>query len=144
MLPFCVPEQIPQNAPCIFVDEFHHIQSVNFETEFVGEGWLSAYAQTPTDATIDYRISIGDVPVNVWEQYDLVIAVLDCRLIGKEIILRTEKGDFYGIVFDCAGSSDGTVSWMNEHNILAEVDWYFWQEHPELIGTKATLELIHD
>lgn len=101
-------------------------------------GYLSAYAQTPTDATLAYRQEVGDVPYDV-SQYDVLIAVLDCRLIGDEALLYTDVGVLKALVFDCAGVSDGGALWMLENNMIAEIDFYAWQKWPQLVGSHAVL-----
>lgn len=105
-------------------------------------GFLSAYAELPTVATVEYRQEIGDLPHDI-SKYDVLIAVADCGLIGKEGVLHTIVGSLKAIVFDCAGN-DGTPSWMEENNIVAEIDYWTWQKYPELVGTPATFETYHD
>ena len=101
-------------------------------------GYLSAYNKLPTDATIAYREEIGDIPRDSLKQYDVLVATLDCGLIGKHGVLMAGKRRFTALVFDCAGD-DGGHTWMKDKNIVAEVDWYFWNEFPELIGKRATI-----
>lgn len=105
----------------------------------VYSGYLSAYGQSPTDHTLQYRIDNGQVPPDSLTRYDGLVAVLDCALIGTEYILSTVSGDFSVIAFDCAGKDDGGHSWMIDNNIVAEIDWYLWQEHPEIVGQYAEL-----
>lgn len=103
-------------------------------------GYLSGYTQGPTDGTTLYRQEIGDIPRDL-SPFDTRIAVLDCSLIGSTGTLFTEAGRLRVVIFDCAGRSDGGNHWMKGNNILAEIDWYTWQFHPDLIGTKAVLIL---
>jgi hypothetical protein len=100
-------------------------------------GYLSAYGRLPTDATIDYRQSVGDIPQDL-SGYDVLIAVSDCRLIGKTGVLYTAVGALRALVIDCAGN-DGTPAWMFENSIIAEIDWYSWQRWPGLVGSEAVL-----
>lgn len=100
-------------------------------------GYLSAYAQGPTDATIAYRQEVGDLPYDL-SQYAVFIAVADCSLVGREATLYTAVGQLSAIVFDCAGN-DGTPSWMETNRIIAEIDYWTWQHWPELIGSEAVL-----
>lgn len=104
-------------------------------------GWLSAYGQQPTDATIAYRQEIGDIPNNL-SMYDGVIAVLDCGRIGEEALLRAEGVSLRVMVFDCAGDSDGGYEWMIENNIAAEVGYYLWQEHPHIVGSRGAVKFL--
>lgn len=103
-------------------------------------GYLSAYAQLPTDATLEYRQELGQIPTDL-SQFDAYIAVLDCTKIGDTGELHTDVGILDVLVFDCAGIEDGGASWMAENSILAEFDYYTWERHPELIGTEAILVL---
>jgi len=103
-------------------------------------GYLSAYGQQPTDATIQYRQATNQIPPNL-AQYDGVIAVADCSLIGQHAILHTPHADLDVIIFDCAGR-DGGLAWMLKHNILAEIDYYLWQKHPDIVHQKAALTII--
>jgi hypothetical protein len=103
-------------------------------------GYLSAYAQFPTDATIEYRQELGQIPHDLSE-FDAYIAVLDCSQIGETGNLYTDVGTLYVLVFDCAGIEDGGADWMIDNNYIAELDWYTWQEYPEIIGTNAILIL---
>lgn len=102
-------------------------------------GFLSAYAQRPTDATYDYVVEARMIPPDSLETYDLLIAVFDCSRVGQSATLKTKRGKFKAMVFDCAGVEDGGQQWMIEHGYLAEVDYYFWRRYPDLIGTHATI-----
>ncbi len=95
-------------------------------------GWLSAYDKRPTDATLKYHgLNLRGV--------DGAVAVADCGRIGQRATLRTVVGDLQVVVFDCGGGADGGHAWMMRNNIVAEVDWYLWQRHPQLVGSWATL-----
>jgi hypothetical protein len=113
---------------------------------FLFVGILSAYALNPTIAQTNYQQSLGNIPEDLSE-YDALIAVDHCGLIGKEAILHTEDGPYKAIVFDCAGSggahffSDGN-DLTTPYLLAGEVDKYFWDDHPDLIGTRVTIEVI--
>lgn len=104
-------------------------------------GYLSAYAQTPTDTTLAYRIEHGQIDPDT--QYDALIAVYDCWRVGQTATLHTIYGSFTALVFDCANDADGGQAWMIAGGYVAEVDWYTWQEWPGLIGSWAEVE-YHD
>lgn len=79
-------------------------------------------------------------------EYDALIAIDHCGLIGHDAILHTEEGVFTAIVFDCAGGSsapffsdgnDDSTPWLYS----GEVDYAFWQAHPDLIGTEVHIEV---
>lgn len=94
----------------------------------VYEGWLSAYDKEPTDHTIEYRLENGDIQ----EGYDTYIAVPECNRIGEtgKIVFANGTEKSYQ-VFDCASrnvSEDNSHGWMKENNIIAEIDYYSWQE----------------
>lgn len=103
-------------------------------------GYLSAHAQLPTDATLEYRQELGQIPTDL-SQFDVYIAVLDCTKIGDTGKLYTDVGILDVLVFDCAGIEDGGANWMVRNNYIAELDYYTWERHPELIGTEAILVL---
>ena len=109
---------------------------------------MSAYALSPTIGQTAYQQQLGNIPEDL-SSYDALIAVDHCGLIGNEAILHTVKGPFSAIVYDCAGSygaqffSDGndpTTSYL----LAGEVDYNFWQEHPDLIGSLVRIEVILD
>ena len=101
-------------------------------------GFISAYAQGPTDATLQYR---GMWPAD--PKLDGYIAVADCGRIGQYAKLGTAAGVLNVRVFDCGGD-DGGHSWMIENNIVVEVDWYLWERYPEIVGGKAKLVYLED
>lgn len=100
-------------------------------------GYLSAYAESPTVGTVAYRQEVGDIPHDL-TGYDVLIAVSDCMMVGKPGTLYTAVGPLDALVIDCAGD-DGTPSWMAENNIVAEIDYWTWAAHPELVGSAAVL-----
>lgn len=100
----------------------------------------------PTIAQTDYQQAMGNLPEDL-SGYDTVIAVDHCGLIGKEAVVHTESGDYTAIVFDCAGGgsapffSDGndtSTPWL----MAGEVGYDFWMDHPDLIGTEVTIEVL--
>lgn len=109
-------------------------------------GWLSAYCLNPTVGTIAYQQEVGRLPDRV-EHYEVFLAVEDCSLVGQEATLIAGGETYAGIVFDCAGvnayDKEG-VSWMRELGVAAEVDWWFWQAHPELIGVEQVQVIIEE
>lgn len=87
-------------------------------------GWASYYHQAPTDATIEYRVGIGDIGHDDLLWADALIAVADCATIGDRVTIQVGEGPMMNaVVFDCAGN-DGTVEWMADSNIVLEFDWY--------------------
>lgn len=93
------------------------------------EGWLSAYDQEPTDLTLEYRLSTGDIS----RGFGVYIAVPECNRIGETGIIELPNGqkETYQ-VFDCASRdllNDSSYSWMKDNNIIAELDYYSYQEH---------------
>lgn len=125
------PQQKTQ-AKGIWWDRYHDAIAVE------DRGWLSKYDQLPTDATMEYRMDIGEITVNP-HKYDVWVAVLSCDRIGQTGTLLTRSGEFKALVFDCAGD-DGGHRWMIHYQILAEVDYYFAQEYPGLINSWAMIE----
>lgn len=109
-------------------------------------GILSAYALNPTIGTIRHQQEAGALPRDL-SKYDALVAVDHCGLIGREAVLHTERGEFSAIVFDCAGAwgaqffSDGNDE-TTPYLMAGEVDYHFWQEHPELIGTEVLIQVL--
>lgn len=117
-----------------------HLDQVGTEMNWVFAmiGFLSAYALGPTVGTLNIRQEWGQLPDDL-SKYEVFLAVENCDHIGKEATLHVGDESYTGIVFDCAGANayeDGQ-SWMSLLGIVAEVDYWFWLEHPELIGTET-------
>ena len=113
------------------------------------DGWLSQYSQTPTDATIEYRKSVGQMPEDFPAQgdgiipYSGVVAVEDCYHIGKDAYLYAVGNWHRVLVFDCLGR-DVEPNWMEENNIIAEMGYYLTRDL-NLVGQggiKARLVII--
>lgn len=98
-------------------------------------GVLSAYGESPTVGTVSYRVDVGDLP---HRDFDFFVAVADCDFIGQRAVLVADESIYEGVVFDCAGDSN-SYRWMKDNIVAGEVDYWFWQEHPELIGSKVFL-----
>lgn len=98
----------------------------------VQTGYFSHYGQSPTDGTIDYhQRESGKLPKDM-SQYIGVIAVKDCKLVGRDAWLKFQdervNPDYIGIwlpvkIFDCSGHVE-TTEWMNENNIVGELGYY--------------------
>ena len=113
---------------------------------FLFVGILSAYALNPTIAQTSYQQEMGNLPEDL-SGYDALLAVDHCGLIGKEATLHTESGAYRALVFDCAGGS--SAPFFSDGNDLStpylyggEVDYQFWMDHPDLIGTEVTIEVF--
>ena len=111
-------------------------------------GILSAYALLPTTGQTAYQQRLGNIPEDL-SLYDALIAVDHCGLIGSEAILYTDEGEFSAIVYDCAGSygaqffSDGNDP-ATPYLLAGEVDYDFWLDHPELVGSLVRIEVALD
>lgn len=107
-------------------------------------GYLSAYHKWPTLGTVSIREEWGQIPTDSLEQYDVLIAVNNCDMIGREMVMHVSDMSFDALVFDCAGPYGSR--WMTENDIVAEIDYFTWMEYPWLVGTLeyATLELVLD
>lgn len=102
------------------------------------EGWLSAYDQRPTDATIAYYQDVGMLPDDL---VGPLIAVYDCWRIGQTVTIHTYDGlTLEATIFDCAGAGDGGQDWMQRHNYVGELDYYTALMYPEYIGTWAKVK----
>lgn len=100
-------------------------------------GYLSAYALNPTVGTLNWQQENGHIPDNL-DGYDVFLAVEDCGMVGMDATLYVAGDEHNALIFDCAGAdafSDGE-SWMERNNIVAEVDFWTWQENPEYIGNE--------
>ena len=85
-------------------------------------GWLSQYHELPTSATIEYRQASGEIPASLAD-FDGVLAVEDCDLIGYTGWLITTNATSRIVVFDCSGHAEAT-KWMEENQIVAEAGYY--------------------
>lgn len=95
-------------------------------------GILSGYNQVPTDATTAYNQERGLIEQDL-SQYDGVISVRDCEYVGGSAYLWADQDVYRMKVFDCANPLDGGDVWMDDNGVVAEVGYYFWEEHPELV-----------
>ena len=100
--------------------------------------FLSAYAFNPTYGTLKIRQEWGQLPADVSE-YDVLLAVPNCDLIGRDATMRVGGVDYDALIFDCAGP--GSHTWMIDNHVAAEVDYWFWREHPELIGVRSPVTI---
>ena len=90
-------------------------------------GWASRYSAGVMEATVKVRQEVlHDLPHYV-NRYDGFVATEDCSYIGKVVLIRpSPKSRWYQmLVADCArrDNGDGTRSWMQENNILLELDY---------------------
>ena len=83
--------------------------------------WFSQYGQEPTDGTMEYRWSVGDMPLDM-SLYDGVIAVEDCSRIGDVAMINIDDRWRRVMAFDCLGRDQS--NWMQEKNIIAELGFY--------------------
>lgn len=85
-------------------------------------GWASRYDEVPTDATLEYRIETNEVSAG----FDTYIARPLCSELGAIYWIDYGEGWHLAQVFDCAvqNDSDGALSWMQNNNILVELDWH--------------------
>lgn len=108
-------------------------------------GILSAYNVTPTDATVNYYQEHEMLPLDL-SQYDVLLAVDDCSLIGHEATMWANFEEFSAIIFDCAGKdgakyfSDGGslgTPWL----LAADADGHFWKRRPDIVRTLVYIEV---
>lgn len=109
-------------------------------------GILSAYALWPTLGTISYRQELGQIPQDL-SMFDALIAVDDCSLIGHKATIYADDREFSALVFDCAGA-DGTEYFSDgddlttPYKLSADIDYHFWKEHPDIVQTLVTVEVM--
>lgn len=111
----------------------------------VESGHMSAYDKNPTKFTLKARLDFEQLTRQQLLRADVFLAVPDCNRIGDEVLVRINGGPWQrGLIFDCAvrDDSDGARSWMAENNIVAEVDWFTWQEVGG--GTGHTIEVMYE
>ena len=101
--------------------------------------WLSQYAQAPTDGTILYRQSVGDIPMDM-SLYAGVIAVEDCSKIGQEAMINVKDQWFRTIAFDCLARNE--YNWMQANNIVAELGYYLARKAGVDVGEGVRGSLI--
>ena len=105
---------------------------------FILTGYLSAYSMWPTIRTIEIRQEWGQLPDDLSE-YDIMISVPNCDLIGHEGTMYVSDQEYSVMVFDCAGEIGHP--WMIENMIAAELGYYSWMEYPELVGTEIEVRI---
>lgn len=89
-------------------------------------GWCSQYDPGVMEAVIRTRQAgwtAMRLPVSLPEVSGY-IAVQDCREIGNIVWMRKLGDDKWEsfLVVDCAGKQDGGYEWMEQNNIIAEID----------------------
>jgi hypothetical protein len=101
------------------------ITSVLGDDKAIG-GWASHYDDGVMDATIRVRQGYNQLPQNVssWSGY---VARPRCTEVGNTVWLwmpDTNQWEAF-LVTDCArrDNGDGALSWMEDNNILVELDW---------------------
>lgn len=87
-------------------------------------GYVSYYDESPTIATLDYRLASGDLNHKHVNFADAYIAVADCDRMGERGYMTINGSEPIAyVVYDCANRSDETVQWMVDSNIVAELDY---------------------
>lgn len=94
-------------------------------------GYTSQYAAGVMEATIAARQEWGHLPEDL-RPYDVFAAVADCGRIGEEFLISYNGTWQRGVVSDCAGN-DGTPEWMEQNQIVSEVD-YLTAERWGIVG----------
>lgn len=112
--------------------------SICIGNELPDQAWFSQYDLGPTDATIEYRQNIGDIPIDM-SKYSGVIAVENCSNIGKEAMIRISGLWHRVIAFDCLARNEH--NWMKENNIVAELGYHIARKLnlEERRGTRGVL-----
>jgi len=101
--------------------------------------WFSQYAQAPTDGTIAYRQSVGDIPMDM-SLYAGVIAVEDCGKRGQEAMINVKGRWFRVMAFDCLARNE--YNWMQANNIVAELGYYLARKAGVDVGEGVKGNLI--
>ena len=110
---------------------------------WVSKGHLSYYNETPTANTARNRLEWGQIPQD-WGKYDVMIAIPNCGLIGKDGFLQYGNEVYTALVFDCGGGEDGGHQWMIDNNIVAEMSWEFKRKNPHLVHKTATVHIYEE
>jgi len=105
----------------------------------IDKQWFSQYAQAPTDGTVIYRQSVGDIPMDM-SMYAGVIAVEDCRRMGQEAMINVKGRWFRTIIFDCLARNE--YNWMQANNIVAELGYYLARKADVDVGEGVRGSLI--
>ena len=105
---------------------------------FVLTGYLSAYSMWPTIRTIEIRQEWGQLEADLSE-YDMMISIPNCDLIGHEATVYVGEAEYSAIVFDCAGEVGH--EWMIDNAIAAELGYFSWMRTPELVGTGTEVRI---
>jgi hypothetical protein len=86
-------------------------------------GWASQYSPGVMAEVLRNRTSGREGIVQMPPPLYRPIAVSECDRLGENIRLRYAGGPWeMATVVDCARSGDGSAEWMEENNILLEMD----------------------
>ena len=89
-------------------------------------GWCSQYSPGVMENVVRVRqagLTAANLPMYL-PRVDGFVALKECSEIGKIVWMRklgeNEWESF--LVVDCAAHGDGTREWMDENNVIAEID----------------------
>jgi hypothetical protein len=108
-------------------------------------GWCSQYHPLVMESVIRVR-QAGLTQYNLPQHLppvDGFVALKDCKYIGSIVWMRPlgdEQWESF-LVVDCAGVEDGTKTWMEENNIIAEIDWETAQRW-DTVGRGLNVEMM--
>jgi hypothetical protein len=107
-------------------------------------GWASQYGNGGVmEATIEAQQDMGHIPQDL-SGYDGFVAVLDCARVGDTVYMRPSNQAVWErfMVVDCACSCHpSTIAWMQDNNIIAEVD-YQTAERWETVGSGIRVNFL--
>ena len=106
----------------------------------ITEGFVSAYDEVPSTATINFHIDLGLVTLEEVEEADMVIAIYSCSKVGDYVTVKAHGQEYRALVLDCAGDKDGGQAWMLRNGYVLEMFYATWQKFPELLGTYVEIE----
>lgn len=112
-------------------------------------GNFTHYAQSPTDGTIDYRQSVGELPADL-SAYTVFLATIQTCDVGATGWIRPVREEGKGewerfIVFDCAGHSETVDNLFEPGNIIGEIDFYTASDDRwDTIGHGIRGEMVFD
>ena len=85
-------------------------------------GIASRYDPGVFQSVVQVRQRSGSLPSQLPEYDGAHIALLDCRDVGKQVLVCKGNDCRFALVADCAGVADGGRAWMIRNGIAGEVD----------------------
>lgn len=114
-------------------------------TTFPWEGYASRYDEGVFEGVVALRFREGwwrNEPPADWHAVAGFAATTNCDQVGRVLLMRPVGAARWErvLVADCAGA-DGTLDWMVENRIIAELDYGLWSRWAGEHGVPLAIEM---